>query len=97
MFLNLKAYICRNQIIRMFVFVLRVQEIVDKQGQTMEWLAGKLNITRPSLYSRLKTGKIKAIEEIANVLNVPIHELIEAPKGYGHFYVDGEWHGIRKK
>lgn len=80
----------------MFAFVLRVQEIVKKQGKDMDWLADKLNISRPSLYSRLKTGKINTIEEIANVLNVPIHELIEAPEGYGHFYVNDEWHGIRK-
>lgn len=80
----------------MFVFVLRVQEIVKKQGKDMDWLADKLGIARPSLYSSIKTGKIKTIEKIANVLNVPVHELIEAPKGYGHFYVEGEWHGIRK-
>lgn len=80
----------------MFVFVLRVQEIVKKQGKDMDWLADKLGIARPSLYSRLKTGKIKSIEEIANILNVPIHELIECPEGYSHFYHEGEWHGIRK-
>lgn len=80
----------------MFVFVLRVQEIVKKQGKNMDWLAEKLNIARPSLYSAIKTGKIDTIEKIANILNVPIHELIDAPNGYGHFYVDGEWHGIRK-
>jgi len=81
----------------MFVFVLRVQEIVKKQGHDMEWLSGKLNLTRSSLYSSLKTGKINTLEKIANILEVPVHELIEAPKGYGHFYVDGVWHGIRKQ
>lgn len=80
----------------MFVFVLRIQEIVKKQGKDMDWLADKVGIARPSLYSRIKTGKIATLENIANVLKVPIHELIEAPEGYGHFYVDGEWHGIRK-
>lgn len=80
----------------MFVFVLRVQEILKNKGRTMEWLAGELKIKRESLYSRLKTGKIKTLEEIANILNCPIHELIEAPKGYGHFYVDDVWEGIRK-
>ena len=80
----------------MFVFVLRVQDIVKKQGRDMDWLAGRLSISRSSLYSRLKTGKIETLEQIANILQVPVHELIEAPEGYGHFYVEGEWHGIRK-
>ena len=81
----------------MFVFMLRVQEIVRKQGRDMEWLAVQIGLTRPSLYSRLKTGKIDTLVEIANILKVPIHEMIEAPAGYGHFYVDGVWHGIRKQ
>lgn len=80
----------------MFVLVLRVQEIVKKQGHNMDWLADKLKISRPSLYSRIETGKIKVIEEIANILKVPVHELIEAPDGYGHFYVNDQWEGIRK-
>ena len=80
----------------MFVLVLRIQEILKERGLTMEWLAGEIGIERESLYSRLRTGKISTLEEIANILKCPIHELIEAPKGYGHFYVDGVWEGIRK-
>jgi lambda repressor-like predicted transcriptional regulator len=80
----------------MFAFVLRIQEIVRKQGKDMDWLSKQLDIARPSLYSRLKTGKIKTLEDIANILNVPVHELIECPEGYAHFYHEGKWHGIRK-
>ena len=80
----------------MFVFVLRVKDVLKTKGKDLNWLADQLSISRQSLYSRLKTGKIDTIEEIANIIGVPVHELIDCPKGYSHFYHEGEWHGIRK-
>ena len=82
----------------MFAIMLRVQEIVKSQGRDMEWLAHKLGVRRESLYSRLKTGKIETLNQISIILKCPIQELIDAPKGYSHFYdhSTGEWLGIRK-
>lgn len=78
----------------------RIKEVAEEEGVLMKDLARKVGID-PSYLSRINSGRItpnmRVIEDIADALKCPPHRLISAPKGYGHFYVDNEWHGIRKK
>jgi DNA-binding phage protein len=76
--------------------MLRVQKIVKEKGFTMLWLADKVGITRESLYSSLKTGKLNTLKTVSDILGCTIHELINAPKGYKHLYINGVWSGLTK-
>lgn len=81
----------------MFVLVLRIQEVLKNKGKDMSWLADEIGITRPSLYSRLKSAKIDTLKQISEIIDAPIQELIIPSKGYAHFYDEkGVWQGIRK-
>lgn len=78
----------------------RIKEIAKNKGYTLDDIAKKMGIIYNALYQRLSVSpKLSTLEEIAQILNCPIQELLEAPEGYAHFYDDktGEWLGIRKK
>lgn len=79
---------------------LRVKEIARSKGIELQALAKRIGITYQALNARLiGNPTIKALQGIADALHCSIHELIEAPPGYSHFYDDtsGEWLGVRKK
>ena len=77
----------------------RIKYVARTKGIKVYELAEKINKGRTYI-SKIDNGNvnttIEVLQSIANALEVPVHELIECPKGYGHFYVDGEWQGIRK-
>ena len=79
--------------------MLRIKEVARKKGKKLDDVSKGLGICYSSLYRRVDNPKFSTLQEIANFLNCPIQELIEAPEGYAHFYDDksGEWLGIRKK
>jgi len=77
----------------------RIKEVAKSKGVKVYELAEKIGKGR-SYISKIDTGKVNTtigvIQKIADALNVPVHELIKLPDGYGHFYVNKEWQGIRK-
>lgn len=77
----------------------RIKEVCDHKGFTMKYIAEKAGIT-PSYLSRIDSGDKypgrELLKRIADALNSPIPELIKTSEGYGHFYVNGVWEGIRK-
>ena len=77
----------------------RIKDVAKTKGVKVYELAEKIGKGR-SYISKIDTGKvnttINVIQSIADVLKVPVHELIKLPNGYGHFYVNEEWQGIRK-
>ena len=79
---------------------LRIKEVADEVGVKMKELADMVGVS-PSYISRVNSGgvtpNVKLVQKIAEALNVPVHRLIVAPKGYGHFYVNNQWEGIRKR
>lgn len=79
---------------------LRIKEVAAELDIRMSDLAERAGVN-PSYLSRIASNNVspslKLLQQIAEAMHVPIHRLIVAPKGYGHFYVDGEWHGLRKK
>lgn len=79
--------------------MLRIKEVAKSKGFSLDDIAKALGITYSSLFRRIDNPKLSTLEEIAQILNCPIQELLEAPEGYSHFYDDktGEWLGIRKK
>lgn len=76
---------------------LRVKEVAKSKGMSLQELSKRLNISYQALDARTrKNCSLGIIQGMADVLECHALELIEAPKGYGHFYVDGVWEGIRK-
>lgn len=79
---------------------LRIKEVCKELGIQMQFVAEGSNVTK-SYLSRIESGSVtpnmKKLQNIADVMGVPVHRLIVAPKGYGHFYIDDVWEGIRKK
>ena len=77
----------------------RIKEVAHLKGIKVYKLAEKAKLD-PSYISKIDKGHINTtvdkLQGIADALEVPVHELIELPKGYGHFYVEGVWQGIRK-
>jgi len=77
----------------------RIKDVAKTKGVKVYELAEKIGKGR-SYISKIDTGKVNTtigvIQKIADALNVPVHELIKLPDGYGHFYVNKEWQGIRK-
>lgn len=77
---------------------LRVKEILRAKGMTFGRLCELLEITPQSLRKSLTNNPTAdRIEEVAKALDCEIHELFPAGEKFAHFYVDGEWLGIRKK
>jgi transcriptional regulator with XRE-family HTH domain len=67
---------------------IKIYELAAKIGKGSTYISkidnGSVNTT------------INVLQSIADALGVPVHELIKLPEGYGHFYVNGTWEGIRK-
>lgn len=77
----------------------RIKEVAKSRGMTLTDVAKTIG-KKVSYISRIEKGSINTtinvLQEIADAISVPVHELIKLPKGYGHFYVDEVWQGIRK-
>ena len=60
---------------------LRIKEICREQGITLETLASRLGIIRPSLAQAMSRNSFstKKLGEIADALNVPVWQLFASP------------------
>lgn len=79
---------------------LRIKEVAKRKGYTMAKLSEKLKIDTTTM-SRYNTGTIEPpisrLEQIAEVLDCEIAEFFPLGNKFGHWELDGEWLGIRKK
>ncbi|MFP3835324.1 helix-turn-helix transcriptional regulator [Chryseobacterium sp. SIMBA_028] len=79
---------------------LRIKEVAKRKGLTMRSLSEKSGIDTVAL-SRYNTGvvepPISRLQKIADVLDCEIAELLPVGENFGHWELDGEWLGIRKK
>lgn len=79
---------------------LRIKEVAEIKGLSLAEVAKKTNIDKTTI-SRYNSGVVmpplNKLQLIASVLNTEIAELLPIGDKYGHFYVDNEWLGIRKK
>lgn len=79
---------------------LRIKEVAKKQGFTMKKIAEKLG-TSQAMVTYYDKGNVDIsvdkLKEISGILGCEIAELLPIGDKYGHFYVDNEWQGIRKK
>lgn len=80
--------------------LLRIKEVAKRKGFTMRKLSEKSGIDTVAL-SRYNTGvvepPISKLQKIADILDCEIVELLPVGDKYGHWELDGEWLGIRKK
>lgn len=79
----------------------RIKEICKEKKITFTELSKKTKIARQTL-TAYSTGarhpSLHNLDIISEVLECDPIELIEPTKeGYGHFYINGIWEGIRKK
>ena len=78
---------------------LRIKEVAKRNGLKIKDVAERVG-KRPEYITNINKGRINTtidlLQRIADAIEVPVHELIQLPEGYGHFYVDGVWQGIRK-
>lgn len=78
---------------------LRIKEVAKKNGLMVKEVSERVGVN-PTYITNIDKGRINTtidlLQRIADAIDVPVHELIELPKGYGHFYVEGVWQGIRK-
>ncbi|MDV3583434.1 hypothetical protein CMU85_18195 [Elizabethkingia anophelis] len=79
---------------------LRIKEVAKIKGSSFIEIAKKTSIDKTTI-SRYNSGivmpPLDKLQIIANALNCEIAELLPIGDRYGHFYVDDEWQGIRKK
>ena len=79
---------------------LRIKEVAEIKGLSLVEVAKKTNIDKTTI-SRYNSGVVmpplNKLQLIASVLDTEISELLPIGDKYGHFYVDNEWLGIRKK
>lgn len=69
--------------------MLRVKEICEERGLTMQYLAKELNITYQSLWSQLRGNPtLSKLQAIAAVLNVEIVDLFERRDDFVAFVRD---------
>lgn len=81
--------------------ILKIKEVLKAKKLKQKDLAAHLNYDA-SYMSRVLNGEItmsiKTLQEIADFLKVPVHQLIEVPDGYINVYDnDKNWKGIIKK
>lgn len=79
---------------------LRIKEVAKKKGYSLTKLGEKTKIDSTTL-SRYNTGTVEPplsrLQEIAEALNCEVVELLPVGENFGHFEINGEWEGIRKK
>lgn len=79
---------------------LRIKEVAKRKGFTMRKLAEISKIDNTTI-SRYNSGTVEPplsrLQEIATVLNCEVVELIPVGENFGHFELNGEWEGIRKR
>lgn len=78
----------------------RIKELCKEKQISFIELARKTDIARQTL-TAYSTGarqpSLHNLDKIAEVLSCDPIELLEPSKpGYGHFYLNGVWEGIRK-
>jgi len=78
--------------------MLRIKKILKDRKKSQQWLAKQMGITYSGLKLRYKNPTYNSIKEIADVLDITVIELLEAPQGFSHFYheITGEYLGVRK-
>ncbi|WP_018675650.1 helix-turn-helix domain-containing protein [Riemerella columbina] len=79
---------------------LRIKELSTSKGVSLQDLSKKLGISYQALNARMiGNPSVKVLKEIADALEVDLHELFTTSDAYSHFYdtETGEWLGIRKK
>ncbi|HEX8268753.1 MAG TPA: helix-turn-helix transcriptional regulator [Flavobacterium sp.] len=80
--------------------MIRINEVLKTRPQyTVDKLAEELGLSKTAYYYNVKHPKIEWLQKVAEVLDVPVVELIEAGEDFQHFYdnSNGEYLGIRKK
>ncbi|EPL7679810.1 helix-turn-helix domain-containing protein [Elizabethkingia anophelis] len=79
---------------------LRIKEVAKRRGFTMRKLSELSGIDTVAL-SRYNTGVIEPplsrLQKIAEVLQCEFVELLPVGEKFGHWELEGEWLGIRKK
>lgn len=77
----------------------RIREVAKQNNIKLYQIAEKIG-KDPTYISKIEKGHVNTtigvIQEIADAMNVPVHELIEKEKGYEHFYSEGVYQGLRK-
>ena len=60
---------------------MRIKEVIQEKGLTINKVAELIGINRVSLSSAINGNPtVETLEKIANALGVPVSELFEAPK-----------------
>ncbi|WP_278494917.1 helix-turn-helix domain-containing protein [Chryseobacterium arthrosphaerae] len=79
---------------------LRIKQVAKRKGFTMARLSQVMGIDTTTL-SRYNTGAVEPplsrLYQMAGVLNCEVAELLPLSDQFGHWEIDGEWLGIRKK
>lgn len=77
----------------------RIREVAKIKKVKLYQIAEKIG-KDPTYISKIEKGHvnttISVIQDIADAMDVPVHELIEKEKGYEHFYSEGVYQGLRK-
>ncbi len=77
----------------------RIKEVAKLKGVTQAQIANKTGIavvTITAYYTQNRKPSLHNLVKIAEVLECNPLELLEAGSGYGHFYHNGNWEGVRK-
>lgn len=78
---------------------LRIKDVMKLYGKSQKDIAKKTGISEQSISyynSGDKKPPLEKLKLIANAIGCNYIELLEVGEGYGHWYLDGRWEGIRK-
>ncbi|WP_164463077.1 helix-turn-helix domain-containing protein [Chryseobacterium joostei] len=79
---------------------MRIKEVAKRKGYTMVRLSEILKLDATTM-SRYNSGTVEPplsrLEQIAKELDCEIVELLPVGEKFGHWEINGEWLGIRKK
>jgi len=79
---------------------LRIKEVMKIYDKSQKDIAKQTGISEQSLSyynSGNKNPPLEKLKLIAAAIGCNYLELLEPGNEFGHFYVEGEWLGIRKK
>ena len=72
-----------------------VKEVIHKKGFKVKDVAKEIGINPQSLTKSLNNITLPRLIQIATIIGVNVHELIEPGIGYNHLYnKDSKWYGI---